>query len=192
MMSSVSRSRLLARASLLTWAVAATLAGGARAETPGGASTLILVRHADKLDTSNDTELSPAGHARAAALAESLKDAGVTAIITTSYRRTQQTAQPLATMLGIRPTVVTVRWPIEDHVADVKAAVLKALPGVVLVVGHANTIVDLMASLNGPRLPEICDAVYNNIFVLYEHQGRTRAVHTRYGADTPDDLPACR
>lgn len=183
---------LVRAAAFLLFALAATCPGVARAEPAGAASTLILVRHADKLDTSNDTELSPAGHTRAAALAEAVKDAGVTAIITTSLRRTQQTAQPLAAMLGIKPTVVTVRWPIEAHVSDVKAAVLQALPGVVLIVGHANTIVDLMAELNGPRLPEICDAVYNNIFVLYETQGKTRAIHTRYGADTPDDLPQCR
>src|SRR5205823_820783 len=64
---------------------------------------VFLVRHAEKADLSKDAALSAAGEARARALAERLREAGVTAIYTSEYRRTKQTAQPLARALGIAP-----------------------------------------------------------------------------------------
>ena len=51
----------------------------------------------------NDPDLSDVGRTRAQALATALKDAGVTAIFVTEYKRTQQTAEPLAKLLGIQP-----------------------------------------------------------------------------------------
>src|SRR5258708_37686179 len=70
---------------------------------------LILVRHADKAaQPADDPPLTAAGAKRAQDLAEALRPAGVTAIITTQLRRTRDTAQPLATALGIVPEVVNV------------------------------------------------------------------------------------
>src|SRR5579864_8198921 len=70
---------------------------------------LILVRHADKAaQPVDDPPLTAAGTKRAQDLAEALRSAGVAAIITTQLRRTRDTAQPLATALGIVPEVVKV------------------------------------------------------------------------------------
>ena len=57
---------------------------------------VIVVRHAEKADQTPDTALSPKGRARAKALADLLRDAGVTHIVTSEYRRSQETAAPLA------------------------------------------------------------------------------------------------
>src|SRR5258708_6009468 len=66
---------------------------------------IIVVRHPEKEDASKDTVLSKAGGARARDLARHLRDAGVTAIVTSQYQRTSLTAQPLAAAMKITPIV---------------------------------------------------------------------------------------
>src|SRR6266516_5195518 len=68
---------------------------------------VVIVRHGEKAsDGGNDPELSSAGRARADALARILKDSGITAIFTSEFKRTQETAVPIATSIGITATVV--------------------------------------------------------------------------------------
>jgi phosphohistidine phosphatase SixA len=166
---------------------------------------LVLVRHADKAaQPADDPPLTAAGAKRAQDLAEALRPAGVTAIVTTQLRRTRETAQPLATALGIVPEVVNVGElalvanPAADaqfppEVLRERAAYIKALEpavrrrsGVVLVVGHDWSVPGLIASLGGPRLPNICGSVYDNLFVLTSAKGKANLIRARYGAPTPD------
>src|ERR1043165_7635728 len=68
---------------------------------------VVLVRHAEKgTNSDKDPDLSPAGRARADALAEMLKDSGLVAIFTSEFKRTIETAAPTARAVGIEPTVV--------------------------------------------------------------------------------------
>src|SRR5258707_6826275 len=71
-------------------------------------TTVILVRHAEKIiDPNNpDVDLSPAGQARAQELARIFGDAGIKTIYATQYQRTQQTVRPLADKLGLPITQV--------------------------------------------------------------------------------------
>src|SRR5690606_4009018 len=64
-------------------------------------TTVLLLRHADR-EPGMD-QLSTAGVARARRLADALSGAEVPAIYQTQYMRTQQTAAPLAALLGITP-----------------------------------------------------------------------------------------
>lgn len=119
--------------------VAAVLLSAASA----AAQTIFIVRHAERADATpgatmmaNDPELSPAGRERAAALASMLRDAGIAAIYVSEYKRTQQTAEPLANARGLRPTIV----PAKDTAALV--GTLRSARGNVLVVGHSNSIPD--------------------------------------------------
>src|SRR5947209_13815084 len=77
------------------------------ANPAGEFPTVVLVRHADTASLP-DRPLSAAGLKRAQDLATALRNAGVTAIITTQLRRTRETAQPLATALGLVPQGVNV------------------------------------------------------------------------------------
>jgi broad specificity phosphatase PhoE len=71
----------------------------------GPATTVLLVRHADR--QGSDDALSPEGTARAEALAQVIGKSGVGAIFTSDAARTQQTAAPTASALGITPVAAT-------------------------------------------------------------------------------------
>src|SRR5437762_13638122 len=71
---------------------------------------VVIVRHAEKAaNGGNDPDLSPAGRARAEALARILKDSSIAAIFTTEFKRTQETAAPTATLALVTPTVVAAK-----------------------------------------------------------------------------------
>src|SRR5437667_11564086 len=71
---------------------------------------VVIVRHAEKAaNGGNDPDLSSAGHARAEALARILKDSGITAIFSTEFKRTEETAAPTATATHVTPTVVAAK-----------------------------------------------------------------------------------
>ena len=123
-------------------------------------STVFIVRHAEKADNSKDAELSEAGRARAEALANMLKDSKISVIYTTEFKRTQQTASPLAKALGL--TVTTL--PSENQAALV--AKLRTSTGNSLVVGHGNTIPDVIKALGIPEPVNIPDSDYDNLFVV--------------------------
>jgi len=65
-------------------------------------TTVYLARHAEKVDESDSTDLSIVGRMRATALADTLANSHVNMVLTTPYRRTRQTAEPLAQRLGLR------------------------------------------------------------------------------------------
>jgi phosphohistidine phosphatase SixA len=127
------------------------------------ARTVILVRHAERSGgTSPEVGISEAGRCRAEVLAGMLADAGVRHIFTSEVGRTQQTAAPLAKRLNLAPEVV----PAKD--VDVLVAKLRSGPagGVALVVGHSNTVPDIIERLGGGGVAPIADSEYDRLFVV--------------------------
>jgi phosphohistidine phosphatase SixA len=120
---------------------------------------VLLVRHAEKQDASRDTKLSSAGLARAQALAVKLRDAGITSIWTSEFRRTQETAKPLAQALHLSLHV----HPAGDTQGLV--ALLRKEGGRPLVVGHANTLPEV-AQLFGLHLDPLPEDEFDALFVL--------------------------
>ena len=131
---------------------------------------VFLVRHAERADAGmapqTDPPLSTAGQARAQKLAALLADAGVTSIVTTEFVRTQQTAQPLATKLGVTPETITA-----DNPAGVIAS-LKISHGneIVLVVGHSDTLPAILKAYGKIDIA-IGDTEYDNLFVIVPATG---------------------
>lgn len=125
------------------------------------ARRIVLVRHAEKVDESPQAELSTAGHARAGRLADLLASADVRRIFVSEYVRTQQTAQPLADRLQIKP----VRLPAGARQELVSALTSANPEGTTLVVGHSNTLPILLASLglDGVSIPA---NDYGSVFVV--------------------------
>lgn len=147
------------------------LVSTADAEPP----TIFFVRHAEKATTGgDDMDLSEAGRARAESLVGVLKDAGISAIYTTELKRTQQTAAPVANALHLEPAVI----PAKDKEALI--AKLQSSSGNVLVVGHSNTIPQVIKALGITTPLEIDDHDYSNLLVvLLESTPRLIRLHYR-------------
>jgi phosphohistidine phosphatase SixA len=157
-----------------------------------GPALLLLVRHAEEgTEPADDPGLTDVGKRRAQDLAMALRDAGVTTIITSPFRRAGETAAPLAAARGFKSMVVPIGRRVEGHVAAVAAAV-RGLKGVVLVVGHSNTVPEIIAQLGGPTLPDICASVYDTLFTVVMADGKTSLVRGRYGAPNAKSDPNCR
>ncbi|MCC6417737.1 MAG: histidine phosphatase family protein [Gemmataceae bacterium] len=130
--------------------------------------------------------ISDVGVARAKALAEITRQAGVQVIITTQFLRTKQTAGPTADALGLTPTVVATQADLPGHLAAVAAAARQQAGKTVLVVGHSNTVPGIVAALGGTKYPDLCDAEYDALFTLViDAEGSVRTVRTRFGEPTP-------
>ena len=186
--------------SLIKFSLVALLLGGAclgcgaqSAGTDGlaAARQVFFVRHSEREIDGEDPPLTALGVARAQALAATLRDAGIGAIITTQWRRTRDTAAPLAAILRIAPEVVPVYEgkAVENNQA-VAAAVRRHKDEIVLVVGHI-TVTGVIAALGGPRLPTICDNVFSDLFQLTPGLGEQGLVHLHYGA-VEQISPNCR
>ena len=120
--------------------------------------TVILVRHADR----EREGVSDAGRCRAEGLARLLADAGVTEIFTTEAPRTQQTAEPLSKKLGIAPQVMLSK----DVVPLVAKLRSESATGAALVVGHADTVPEIINKLGGGRVPPIGKTELDRLFVM--------------------------
>ena len=126
-------------------------------------TTVILIRHAEKVDASADPELSKEGQDRAEALARVLVDAGISEIYTTQFRRTNLTAAPLGKALKIEPKVIEAG---ARYAADVKTRIRKERMGkTTLVVGHSNTIGPVLTELGVKTPLVLTDKDYGDIFI---------------------------
>lgn len=153
---------------------------------------VVVVRHAEKADNSDDPVLSAAGEARAMALAAALSEARVDHVIVTHRQRTRLTAAPLLAARGLTAEVVPFGRDMAEHVAAVAAAVRRRPGQVVLVVGHSNTVPMIVHALGGPKQPDLCDARYAGLFVVTPAEaGRGRLVVGEYGVPDPPAARTC-
>ena len=130
-------------------------------------TTVVVVRHAEKqLNAGDDPPLSPAGVARAESLSRMFgKTAAgwrIDAIYVSPTLRNRMTAAPLAAKLAITPIVAA---------ADSKALAHRVLRehagGRVLVVGHSDTVNEIVEALSGARgLPAIGDEDYGTLYIV--------------------------
>jgi phosphohistidine phosphatase SixA len=122
---------------------------------------VVIVRHAEKTtNDGSDPDLSSAGRARADALARILKDSGITAIFTTEFKRTQETAAPTATSAHVTPTAVAAK----DTAGLV--AKLHQLSGNALVVGHGDMIPNVIKALGINNPINITDEDYSELLIV--------------------------
>ena len=141
------------------------------------ATTVIVVRHAEKQTDSSDPGLSPAGEVRAHRLRDFVAEAGVTAVYATQFKRTQETVQPLAEALSLDVQVVDAR--------ETGLLVSKILSdhseGIVVVVGHSNTVPAIVAALGAAEPAEIPETDYDNLFVVtVGNAGKTSVLRLQF------------
>ncbi len=123
-------------------------------------SAIYLVRHGEKEATGKDPELTAQGQARAQNIATILQKAGIKSVFSSPYMRTRQTAHAVAKSSGVE---------VQAYDPKVPAALVekvKALNGAVLVVGHSNTLPDLVRLFGGVPGPDIADNEYDRLYQL--------------------------
>jgi broad specificity phosphatase PhoE len=167
-------------------------ARAAVAQTQASLRAVIIVRHGEKATAPKENPpLSAAGETRAKALLEALREAGITAIITTDQLRTRGTAEPLFAALKLKGIIVP-RSPDPHEDAAATAAAVRLAGGTVLVVGHQLTIPLVIAELGGPSLATMCDVEFSNMYILLPgNSSRLRLIRSHFGAPDPPHAPNC-
>lgn len=132
-------------------------------------TTYYVVRHAEKetattmsnTTMTSDVPLSAVGKQRAEALKDLLGKENIKHIYSTNFIRTKSTVQPLADAIQV---------PIETYDLKDPAFIskLKSIDGNVLIVGHSNTVDDLVNELSGTKEinGDLPDSEYGDLFVV--------------------------
>jgi hypothetical protein len=124
-------------------------------------TTVVVVRHAEKMDASADPRLSPAGQLRAEALAMVLRDLQLGAVFTTESRRTTATVAPLCAAKGLRP------WSLPAAETKRLVARIRENQGqTLLVCGDSNTIPEILEQLGVTAKITIGEEVYDRLFIV--------------------------
>ena len=154
--------------------------------------TVFLIRHAEKEDEPRqDPPLKKEGVARSQELARLLGNAGIKAIYTSQFARTKLTAEPLAAKLGLTTATISLksnpanpRLIAEESTAEVVNRLLQGPGENVLVVGHSNSIPDVIKMLGGDVVPTIDERKFDDLFIVTVYaKGKARVTHMKYGAE---------
>lgn len=128
-----------------------------------------VVRHLHTPAGERDPDLTAEGQRQAALLAERLGERPPRAIYVSGFKRTAQTAAPIAARLGLTPIVYD---PADTPglIARVRSGPLPAL-----IVGHSNTVPDIVEQLGGTRPGPLVHEDFGDLWLIGE-AGETRRV----------------
>jgi phosphohistidine phosphatase SixA len=149
------------------------------AAAPPGMKTIIVVRHAEAEPAPHgaDPALTADGRARSLELARTLTDTPLHAVFITHYQRNRQTVEPLPRHAGEKPTVI-------DDVPAILTAV-RAIPwgATALVVGHSNTVPELIRGLTGHAVPADEPIIFDRMWIVtLTRDGVASLLRLHYGA----------
>lgn len=149
---------------------------------PHGKTTVFIVRHAEKdvSDPKNqDPELSIVGKKRSQDLALKLKNEKLDAVFSTKFKRTNQTAALLAKNNNIDIQI----YDAHDFSGIAKLIKTKYKGRMVLIVGHSNTVLEMVEAFEAKRpLAALNDDDYDLFFeVNIDHKGNAEVSTSRYG-----------
>ena len=145
--------------------------------------TYYIVRHAEKAIVTKDSAgmmvsnppLSEAGKVRSFVLRDELANKKIRHIYSTNFIRTISTAEPLSKKNNIT---------IETYgLIDTLVNRLKSIKGNVLIIGHSNTVDDIVNKISGKKeIPEdLKDSDYDNLFILKGKNGHYHFTRKKYG-----------
>lgn len=121
------------------------LAACATVAAPGIHPNVYVMRHLHTPAGTSDPDLTVEGQRYAQAVSDWFRQDPPDVIYVSDTKRTRQTVAPLALRLGLTPKVYDPR-----DTPALLAAVSKE-KGTVLIVGHSNTVPDIVAGLGGER-----------------------------------------
>ena len=142
-----------------------------------------VVRHAEKeagttmaanTTRTSDVPLSEQGMRRAEELRNQLQDKTIKHIYSTNTVRTKSTVEPLSKSKGIAIEIY-------DSVDSIFLGQLKNSKGNVLIVGHSNTVDDLVNELAGKKiLSNLPDTQYGDIFIVHRKRSTIKYETKRF------------
>lgn len=141
-----------------------------------------IVRHAEKAaqgqNMSSDVPLTEGGEQRAVALKEVLKSKHIKSIYSTSTIRTKSTAQPTADFFGLS---INIYGPQPDSAF---INLLNSKKENVLIVGHSNTVDDIVNMLCGELkiAGDLKDHQYDNLFIVKKKGRKFFYIPRKFGA----------
>jgi broad specificity phosphatase PhoE len=140
-------------------------------------TTIILVRHAEKVDDSRDPELSEAGKQRAQKLAQVLDRQSIDVIYSTDYIRTKDTCAPVSALKNVEVKLYDPR-----NVEQLNAMAGENAGKTILVCGHSNSTPRLANHfLKADKFADFDESDYGNILIVtMPAQGNPDVVHLRY------------
>ncbi len=141
------------------------------AESPASETTLIFVRHAEKMDDgTRNPHLNEEGKTRATRLANILlKEHNVTAVYSTPYYRTLETASPIADSMGLEIK----EYGLDDPKALVQSIIDTNKGETALIVGHSNTTPLLVnLSIGQQQFEQLDEKAYGDIFIVTIVEGK--------------------
>lgn len=147
-------------------------------DTAAGGVRFVVVRHAEKQSgddaSPDDPGLTSAGHERAGRLARSFDGADLVAVYSTPYRRTRDTAAPTAQAHGLGVVEYDARRPADEFAEALRIA---HHSGVVLVVGHSNTVPAIVSALCECEVAAMSEEEYEHRFLVEtDANGRVRVL----------------
>jgi phosphohistidine phosphatase SixA len=125
---------------------------------PPAQPTYFVMRHLHTPQGERDPDLTAQGQAAAARLAQLFTRERPAIIYVSSFKRSQQTAAPLAARLGLTPVIY--------DPADTPGLVarVRAGPWPVLIVGHSNTVPDIVQQLGGTRPADLTHPDFGDLW----------------------------
>lgn len=173
------------RNAFATAALATLIACGCTTQGTASAAALeygavfVVVRHAEKAtDDPKDPTLSEAGRARAQRVAERLAKDRVSAVYATGYRRTQLTAATTAHTHALVVRTYDAAMPAADFSAQLRK---EHTAGVVLVVGHSNTVSSIAGALCACAVTPLREDEYDRwITIRIDRNGAATMEESRY------------
>lgn len=150
--------------------IAALTPACATAQLASGQTAVYVVRHLNTPAGERDPDLLPEGRRAAEALAAWFPRGELPrAIYISDFKRTRQTAAPLAARLHLTPIVY--------DPADTPALIarVRAEAGVVLIVGHSNTVPDIIEQLGGARPAPLVHEDFGDIWRVGRDGATTRS-----------------
>jgi 2,3-bisphosphoglycerate-dependent phosphoglycerate mutase len=119
--------------------------------------------------------------ARAQTLIRVLGKSDIEAIYHSDTKRSKETAAPLATHL---PNIT--KKQINDAPAMKNDILANHAGKTVLVIGHSNTVPELINRLSGRHMPDINDSEFDNLFIVTVlGTGKASVTSLKYGEPTP-------
>ncbi|HUG42664.1 MAG TPA: phosphoglycerate mutase family protein [Acidobacteriota bacterium] len=148
-------------------------------EPTGSATVVVIVRHAEKLDDSEDPPLSEKGRRRAELLAQILANMPVAGLYATQYLRTHETLAPLAERFQLPVHEVH-----SDSTPELVREILAQFRGrVVVTAGHSGSVPRILRELGAGDYPELDEKEYDRLFVAVVGSSDVTVLPLQFGME---------